>query len=77
MSTDPTKKICPLPSPTGAPVIPAKYVPYVLVLISIFLYLGAEVALPGEWTPDRYFTVGAVILSILVGGSTVGLRRHD
>lgn len=78
MSDEKPSSEAPLPppkSPTGEPVIPPKYVPYVLALISIFVLLSAEFTLPGPWTPDRAFAVGAAILSILVGGSTVGLRR--
>lgn len=62
-------------SPTGAPIIPAKYVPYVQAAASVLLLLGAELGLEGPWTAERYFMVGAAILSMLLGGSLPGLRR--
>lgn len=62
-------------SPTGAPIIPAKYVPYVLTAASICTVVAAQFALSGPWTPERYFTVGAVVLNALVSGSLAGLRR--
>lgn len=75
MNEERPKPLPPPASPTGAPVIPPQYVPYVLALASMCTLLGAELALPGPWTPDRYFSVGAAVLSILVGGSVAGLRK--
>lgn len=67
--------LTPVPSPTGKPIIPTRWIPYFIAGASICTVLGAEFALPGPWTPDRYFVVGALILNTLVGGISQGLRR--
>jgi hypothetical protein len=63
------------PSPTGTPVVPAKYVPHIIAAIAILQVVGAAFALPGPWTPERTFMVAQGILSVLVGGALPGLRR--
>lgn len=62
---------------TDVPLIPTKYTPYVLAAIAICQTLAAAFALPGEWTPDRYFLVISVVLSVLVGGSLAGLHKRE
>lgn len=67
--------LLPPPSPTGTPIIPTRWVPYVLAASSLCTVLAAEFALPGPWTTERYFLVGALVLNTLVGGVSQGLRR--
>lgn len=62
------------PSPTGEPRIPPALVPWLQVLYPILVTVGAQLGLPGPWTPDRYFTVAAVIVAGLLGMSSAGNR---
>lgn len=62
-------------SPNGALVIPRWLTPYFLTAASICTLLAGQFALPGPWTPDRYFSMGAAILSMLVGGVSGGLGK--
>jgi len=65
----------PATSPTGTPIIPPRLVPYIQVLSSILVCMGAELGLPGPWTPERYFMVASAVLSIVLGTSSAGNRR--
>lgn len=67
--------LTPPPSPTGTPIIPPKAVPYVQAAVSVLLVLAAELGLPGPWTPERYFMVGAAVLTVVLGGALPGNRR--
>lgn len=62
------------PSPTGEPRIPPVLVPWLQILYPILGLLGAEFALPGPWTPERYFLLTYVIVGSLLGMSSAGNR---
>ncbi len=66
--------LSPAPSPTGTPVIPASWVPYVLFLASALLLL-AEALEEGPMTATRWIRLTVGILTLAVGASP-GLRRH-
>lgn len=62
------------PSPTGAPRLPPALVPWLQLLYPVLGILGAEFALPGPWTPERYFFLTYAITGSLLGMASAGNR---
>lgn len=66
----------PAPSPTGTPKLPPWLVPWLQALYPVLVLLAAELALPGPWPTERYITLGAAIISGLLGMSSPGNRKQ-
>lgn len=63
-----------LPSPNGVPRLPPSIVPWLQLLYPVLVVLAAEFALPGPWTPERYFFLASSITAALLGMSSAGNR---